>query len=94
MQPFHPGDLVLLALLNPFVAIVGLLMGRAADQPQKLVIAALTASIAGSAAVWLAAWLHLITARGSGGEGGLFILQCVTGLAWAAIGYYVFAKKS
>ncbi len=92
MQPFDPGALVLLAVLNPVVAAVAFLMGRKADQPQKLLIAALAASIAGSAAIWVAAWLHLITARGSGGEGGLFILQCVAGLAWAGVGYF-FARK-
>ena len=88
MQPFDPVALIVLAFLNPVVAMVGFLMGRKADQAQKLVIAALAAAILGSVAVWIATRLHLVTVKGSGGEGGLFIFQCVVGFIWAAIGYY------
>ena len=92
MQPFDPGMLVLIALLNPAVAIVGFWMGRQANQPQKLIVAGFAAAIAGVVLVWLAARLRVLPVRGSGGEAGLFVLQFVVGTAWAAIGYY-FARR-
>lgn len=87
LQPFDPGALLLIALLNPAVALVGFLMGRAADQPQKLVVAAFSAALAGAVLVWLAAYVRVLPARGSGGEGGLLLLQMVIGFAWAYFGY-------
>lgn len=94
MQPFDPGALLILALLNPIVALVGFLMGRSADQPQKLVVAGFTAAIAGAFAIWLATWTRLLGAKGIGGEAGLFVFQFAVGIAWAAIGYYLARKKS
>lgn len=88
MQPFDPLMLVLIALLNPVVAIVGYLMGVRANQPQKLIVAGFAAALAGVALVWLSARLRILPVRGSGGEAGLFVLQFVVGTAWAAIGYY------
>jgi hypothetical protein len=87
LQPFDPGSLLLIALLNPIVALVGWLMGRASDQAQKIVVAGFVAAIAGAVAVWLAAWLKVLPARGVGGEAGLFVLQFAIGMAWAWIGY-------
>jgi len=87
LEPFDPLALVIIAALNPAVLIVGFLMGRAADQPQKLVVAAFVAALAGSALVWLAALVHVVPARGLGGEAGLFVLQFILGLGWALIGY-------
>ena len=80
---------MLVAALNPAVTIVGILMGRAADQPQKLVVAGFVAALAGAALVWLAAYFRLLPARGIGGEAGLFVLQFVIGMAWAALGYWL-----
>lgn len=93
MQPFDPGALVQIALLNPVVALVGFLMGRAANQPQKLIIAGFAAAIAGAVVIWLAAWLRVLPARGLGGEAGLFVLQFVIGTVWAAVGYYLGGKR-
>ena len=87
LQPFHPGALVPIALLNPAVILVGFLMGRQADQWQKLIVVAFAAAIAGAIAVWIGAWLRIIPARGIGGEAGLFVLQMAVGLVWAVIGY-------
>ena len=89
LSPYHPLAVLLIALLNPAVIAVAIIMGRRADQPQKLVIAGFAAAIAGSVLVWLAAELRLLPARGIGGEGGVFMLQVVFGMAWAALGYYV-----
>ena len=92
LQPFDPGTLVLIALLNPAVALTGILMGRSADQPQKLPIAGFVAAVAGAALVWLGAWLGLMPTRGSGAEAGLFLLQMVVGMGWATVGYYMLRR--
>jgi len=89
LQPFDPGALLIVALLNPAVILIGLFMGYAADQAQKLVVAGFAAALAGAALVWLAAFVRLLPARGMGGEAGLFVLQFVIGTAWAALGYAV-----
>ena len=88
LQPFDPVALLPIALLNPAVIVVGVLMGRAADQPQKVLVAGFAAACAGAIVIWIAAWLKLLPARGIGGEAGLFVLQFLLGLGWAAIGYY------
>lgn len=88
LQPFDPGALLIVALINPAVIIVGILMGRAADQAQKLVIAGFVAALAGAALIWIAAWLKVLPARGIGGEAGLFVFQFIIGMVWAALGYY------
>jgi hypothetical protein len=87
LRPFDPGSLLLIAALNPAVVLVGVLMGRAADQWQKLIVAAFVAALAGAALIWMAALLKILPARGLGGEAGLFVLQFLLGLVWAAIGY-------
>ena len=87
LQPFDPASLVLIALCNPAVVVVGFLMGQAADQWQKLIVAAFVAALAGAALVWLAAFLRILPARGLGGEAGLFVLQLGLGLMWAVAGY-------
>lgn len=89
IQPFDPGALLLIALLNPAVVLTAFLMGRAASQWQKLVVAAFAAALAGSALVWVAAYLKVLPARGNGGEAGLFVMQMAFGLVWAAIGYWL-----
>lgn len=87
LQPFDPGALVVIALLNPAVAIVGFMMGRAADQPQKLIVAAFAAALAGMVVIWLGAYFKIVPVRGSGAEAGLLALQMLVGLAWATLGY-------
>lgn len=88
IQPFDPGSLLLIAVLNPAVVIVAFLMGRAADQPQKIVVAAFAAALAGAILIWVATYLRIIPVRGSGAEAGLLLLDMVFGLIWASIGYY------
>lgn len=87
LQPFDPAALVLVAALNPAVILVAFLMGRAADQSQKIVVAAFAAAVAGAALIWIAAFLKLLPARGVGGEAGVFALQFIFGIGWAALGY-------
>lgn len=94
LQPFDPVTILLIGLLNPVVILVGLAMGRAADQPQKVLVAGFVAALAGAFAIWIAAYLKILPARGVGGEAGIFVVQFVLGMAWAAIGYYVARRKS
>lgn len=93
LQPFDPLALLPIALLNPVVIAVAVWMGRKADQPQKLIVAGFAAACAGAVFIWIAAYTKLLPARGIGGEGGLFVLQFVLGIAWAAVGYYRLRAK-
>jgi hypothetical protein len=85
--PFDPVTLVLIALLNPAVIVVAFLMGRRADQWQKLIVAAFAASLAGFALYWLVAAVGLMPIHALGGEAALLLMQLVPGLVWAGIGY-------
>lgn len=87
LQQFDPWSVGLVALLNPVAIVVSLLMGRAADQWQKLIIAAFAGALAGFIAVWFATYFGLLPIKGVGAATGVFILQIVFGLAWATIGY-------
>jgi len=87
--PIDPLGVLMLAALNPIVIVVALLMGRSADQRQKLVIAAFAAAFAGSVALTIAVYLRLLPPRPPGTEAGIFLAQCVLGLAWATLGYWL-----
>ena len=86
--PFDPGTLLMIALLNPAVIAVAFLMGRRADQWQKLIVAAFAASLAGFALYWLVAAVGLMPVHALGGEAALLLMQFLFGLVWAALGYY------
>jgi len=85
--PFDPGTLVLIALLNPVVIVVAFLMGRRADQWQKLIVAAFAASLAGFVLYWIVAAVGLLPIHALGGEAGIVLLQVLFGLVWASLGY-------
>ena len=87
IQPFDPTTLLLIALLNPAVIAVGFIMGRKADQWQKVPIAAFAASLAGFVLYWLVAAVGLLPIHARGGEAGIVVMQFVFGLVWAGIGY-------
>ncbi|MCC0011390.1 MAG: hypothetical protein H6875_13210 [Hyphomicrobiaceae bacterium] len=87
LQTFHPATLVLLAALNPAVIVVAFVMGLKADQWQKLIVAALAASLAGFLLLYFVIYVGAIHASSIGGEAGIVALQMVFGLAWAAAGY-------
>jgi hypothetical protein len=87
IQPFDPLTLVLIALFNPVVIAVGFVMGRKADQWQKIPIAAFAASFAGFILYWLVAAVGLLPIHALGGEAGVVVLQFVFGLLWAGLGY-------
>lgn len=87
IDAFDPLTLVLLAAFNPAVIAVAVLMGRNADQWQKLPIAALAAALVGFLLYWIGGQLGLFAIHAVGGEAAVFVLQIILGLAWAALGY-------
>ena len=93
INTFDPVTLILIALLNPATIAVAFQMGRKADQPQKLIVAALAAALAGFLLYWVAAFVGLIKVHALGGEAGMILVQTVAGLVWASIGYFFFRSK-
>jgi hypothetical protein len=87
LQPFDPLSLVLVAAFNPAVVVVAFLMGRSADQWQKILVAGFAGAIAGAVVVWFGTYLRLISAKGLGGEAGVFMASFALGLVWATAGY-------
>lgn len=93
-MPVDLNVVLLTALLNPVAIVVAFWMGRSADQWQKIPVAAFAASAAGTAAVYVAAWLGVPgVATPARAVAGIFIAQLVLGLVWAAAGYR-FARRS
>ncbi|MGD9667868.1 MAG: hypothetical protein AB7U75_02315 [Hyphomicrobiaceae bacterium] len=92
LKSFDPTTLVVLAALNPAVIVVGFWMGLKADQWQKLIVAALAASLAGFLLLYFAVFVGAIHASSIGGEAGIVVLQVIFGLFWAAAGYLL-AKR-
>jgi hypothetical protein len=75
------------ASLNPAMIAVAYLMGRRADQPAKLGIAAFAGAIVGVGFLWLAARLQLGFATDvARGAVGVFMTSLPFGVAWAWLG--------
>ena len=85
---FDPKTLVLIALLNPAVIATAVVMGRKADQWQKIPVAAFAASLVGYILYWLVAAVGLMPVHALGGEAGVVVLQFLFGLVWASAGYF------
>ena len=93
-DPVEPGLVLAVAALNPAAILVSLWMGSKADQPQKLLVAAFAGAAAGFALIWLAAELRIeFIARPARASAGIFVLELLTGLAWAWIGYRFLRKR-
>jgi hypothetical protein len=79
-------DVLLLAVMNPACVAAGFMLGRRADQPQKIVIAGLIAGIAGA----LFAWALMLTGLYPPKVrllGGVFVTSALAGMIWAWLGY-------
>lgn len=87
INAFDPMTLLWISLLNPAVIIVAFLMGRSADQWQKLIVAGFAASLCGVALYWVVAQVGLMPIHALGGEAAILLLQFLFGLVWALIGY-------
>jgi hypothetical protein len=88
INAFDPVTLILIALSNPVVIIVAVVMGRHADQWQKLIVAAFAASLAGFILYWIVTTLGFLPVHALGGEAGIVLLQILFGFVWATIGYW------
>lgn len=93
IRSFDPETILLLALINPVVIAVAVIMGRRADQWQKIPIAGFAAAIAGFALYWLVAQVGLMPVHALGSEGGLVLAQFVLGTFWAALAYRFFPQR-
>lgn len=93
INSFDPLTLVLLAAVNPAVIAIALLMGRDADQWQKIPVAAFAASLAGFLLYWIGGQVGLFAIHAVGGEAAIFMLQFAFGLAWAALGYALLRRN-
>jgi hypothetical protein len=86
--PFDPVTLIKIALFNPAIIIVAFLMGRSADQWQKLIVAAFAASLAGFVLYWVVVAVGLMPVHALGGEAAVLLIGFLFGLVWAALGYW------
>jgi uncharacterized membrane protein len=89
INPFEPMTLFWIALLNPVVIVVAFMMGRRADQWQKLIVAAFAASLCGFVLYWLAGAVGVMPIHALGGEAAVLLMQFVFGLVWASAGYFL-----
>lgn len=92
LQPFDPIDLLIIALLNPVVILVAVVMGRKADQWQKMFVAGFAAAMAGAVLIWIATFSRLLPARGVGGEAGLFVISFIYGTLLATLAYMLWPR--
>ena len=79
-------DLLLLALMNPATLAAGFMLGRRADQKQKIVLAVVVAGVAGMAFAWLLMLTGLFEPK-IRLLGGVFVLSAALGTLWAWIGF-------
>ena len=81
-------NMFVFSLLNPGTIVAGLLIGRAADQVQKIVVGAFVASIAGLLVAWLAARLGIpVGMKQPRNVAGLFVLAWILGGFWSWVGF-------
>ena len=87
-----PVTLVVLAAAQTAAIAGALVISRAANQWQKLLVAAFAASVAGFLLYWIGGQIGLFAIHAVGGEAAIFLLQLAFGLAWAGLGY-AFRKR-
>lgn len=80
-------ELALYAILNPATIVAAFFMGRRADQPAKLLIAAFAGAIAGVVLLYAVTFLRLWDAPSlARASGGFFVAAYIAGLVYAFIG--------
>jgi hypothetical protein len=83
-------QVLMFGALNPVTIGVAYLMGRRADAPAKLLIAAFAAALAGAGLLWLGTLFRFgFLATPARAAAGIFAAGFVFALGWAAIGYAV-----
>jgi hypothetical protein len=80
-------EVVTHAVMNPGTIVAGYLVGRFADQPQKIIVGAFAAGIAGVVFAWLVMKLGLSPDHPRLFV-GIFVLSFVLGAGWARLGYF------
>lgn len=94
LQPFDPWPIVWRALFDPVAIIIAFVLGRLADQWQKVIIGAFAAALVGYIVLWFTTYVGLFPIKGVGAATGVFILQFLFGLIWASIGYVFFPART
>lgn len=94
LQPFDPYAIILVALLNPVVILLAFVLGRDANQWQKLIVAGFAASCAGFLVLYALAYFRVIVVKGFGAPTGVFVAQFLFGIIWAWIGYRFWPKSN
>lgn len=86
-------EVLLLAVMNPATLVAGMLVGRRADQAQKIIIGGFAAGIAGVAFAVLLMVTGLYPPKVRL-LGGVFVASALMGLVWAWIGFATRRKNS
>lgn len=93
VPPFEPGVMLAIAIFNPAVILVAALMGRQADQWQKLIVAGFAAAMAGAVLVWLGTFAMLLPSRGMGSDAGIFVVSFLYGTLIASLVYLFWPRR-
>ena len=81
-------NMLIFSLLNPGTIGVGLLVGRAADQVQKVVVGAFVAGLGGLLVAWMATRLGIpVGMQQPRNVAGLFVLAWMLGGFWTWVGF-------
>jgi hypothetical protein len=85
-------EIVTHAVMNPGTIVTGYLIGRKADQPQKIIVGAFAAGIAGILFAWLVMKIGLSPDRPKLFP-GILVLSFLLGAGWAWLGYIAGASR-
>lgn len=80
-------EIVTHAVMNPGTIVAGYLIGRRADQPQKIIVGAFASGAAGLLFSWFVMKIGL-SPDSPRLFLGIFVLSFVLGLGWTWLGYY------
>lgn len=81
-------EVFLYGVLNPATIVIAFLMGRAANERSKILIASFAGAIGGIAVLYFAALFGIWDAPTLGRAAvGVFVTSLIAGLLYAAIGY-------
>lgn len=85
-------EIVVHSVMNPGTIVAGYLIGRNADQPQKIIVGAFAAGLAGVLFAWLVMRIGLAVNRPSLFP-GIFVLSFILGAFWAWLGYFAASAR-
>ena len=85
-------EVIVHAVMNPGTIVAGYLFGRRSDQPQKIVVGAFAAGVAGVLFAWLVMRIGLSPNQPRLFP-GIFVLSFILGAGWAGLGYFAGASK-